>query len=73
MQAIALAEQNPGEEVIDYNVLKARQGRIQSLNTSIYGISTNAKQAFGNELIDPLPDMISKATAALGDDMKFPA
>ncbi len=73
MEAIALAEQNPGEEVIDYNMLKAQQGKIQALNTSIYGISTNAKQAFGNELIDPLPDMISKATAALGDDMKFPA
>ena len=73
MEAIRLAQDNPGEEVIDYNMLKAQQGKIQALNTSIYGISTNAKQAFGSELIDPLPDMISKATAALGDDMKFPA
>ena len=73
MQAIALAEKNPGEEAIDYNVLKAQSGKIQALNTRIYGISTNARQAFGSELIDPLPGMISKATAALGDDMKFPA
>ena len=73
MRAIALAEENPGEEAIDYNVLKAQSGKIQALNTRIYGISTNARQAFGNELIDPLPGMISKATAALGDDMKFPA